>query len=372
VVNGVIVHRVNTATRGRANLVGRALDYASFHVAAAVKLAQILEPGDIVVAKTDPPLISIVVSHVARVKRAILVNWLQDVFPEVAARLGVALRPQWLARSLKAARNASLRRAAANVVLGERMRQHLLTQGIDPTRLRVIPNWADAVSVLPKPAAESAIRTSLQLQGQFVVAYSGNLGRAHEFDTFLGAARLLSADPAFTFLMTGGGARMDALRRAVEEDGPGNFIFLPYQPRELLADSLTAADVHLVSLVPALEGLIVPSKFYGILAAGRPAIFIGDPQGELARVIRAEDVGVVLGVGDSQGLADVLKALRDSPVRLNLLGRNARSLALAEYTCDHATTAWLALLKDLVPALVPDFSSERIAAVAAASGPRIG
>jgi colanic acid biosynthesis glycosyl transferase WcaI len=352
VVRGVTVHRVATATRGRTKLVGRAADYLSFHVAAGMKLSAVLTSGDVVVAKTDPPLISVVASHVARVRRARLVNWLQDVFPEVAVALGMHAMPGWAAKALRSLRDRSLRGAAINIVLGERMRDHLLALGIDAERIRVVPNWADVSQVTPQSSGQSATRQKLGLGGRFVIGYSGNLGRAHEFDTLLGAARLLREDDRFAFLITGSGAKAASLRGAAEAENLGNFHFLPYQPPELLADSLSAADAHLISLLPALEGLIVPSKLYGILAAGRPAVFIGDLDGEVARVVREHHCGVAVAVGDSGRLADELRSMLDAPRRLEAMGRNARRLAEGRYTSDHAVAVWSQMLERIAPDLV--------------------
>jgi colanic acid biosynthesis glycosyl transferase WcaI len=350
----VHVHRVPTATRGRSRLAGRALDYASFHAAASLKLLHLLGRGDVVVAKTDPPLISIAVSQVASWKGAVLVNWLQDLFPEVASALAPDLMPSWLERMLVAARDRSLRHAAMNVVLSEGMGERVRSHGVDPTHIRIVPNWADTTSVAPRAVADSQTRRRLGLSGQFVVGYSGNLGRAHEFETLLGAARLLRADPEFTFLMTGAGARSRSLQNAVEGEGLLNFQFQDYQPPELLSDSLAAADVHLVSLLPALEGLIVPSKIYGILAAGRPAVFIGDTAGDLAGMIRKHDCGVAVAVGDARRLATELRALKDDSSRRERMGRNGRILAVSRYASEHALADWLEFLGVIAPSVVCD------------------
>lgn len=352
VVNGVSVYRVSTATRGRSRLAGRALDYISFHVAAGIELLRLLTRGDVVVAKTDPPLISIVVSHAARLRGAVLVNWLQDLFPEVASVLAPDLMPRWIEHGLVALRDRSLRRAAMNVVLSDGMRSRVLATGVSATQVRVVPNWADTAAVVPQPAATSLARQRLGIEGRFVIGYSGNLGRAHEFDTLIGAARLVRADSRFAFLITGSGAKADALKESVRAQGLDNFFFQPYQPAELLSDSLAAADVHFVSLLPALEGLIVPSKIYGILAAGRPALFVGDRNGDLARMLRDQDCGVAVAVGDSEGLAAELRMLADSPQRVESMGANARALGLARYTSEHAVVDWLAFLSAIAPSTV--------------------
>jgi colanic acid biosynthesis glycosyl transferase WcaI len=352
VANGVSIYRVSTAVRGRARLVGRALDYLSFHISAGLALLKLLRRGDVVVAKTDPPLISIVVSHVARWRGAVLVNWLQDLFPEVASVLTPNLIPQRIERQLASARNRSLRRAAMNVVLGEAMRDYLLRVGVAVARVRIVPNWADTTCVVPLPTADSNTRRRIGLDERFVIGYSGNLGRAHEFETLIGAARLLRADSRFGFLITGGGAKADAVRNSVQAQGLDSFFFQSYQPAELLSDSLAAADVHLVSLLPALEGLIVPSKLYGILAAGRPVVFVGDTRSDLAKLVCEQRCGIAVAVGDSEGLAAELRALRDDPARLESMGTRARELALARYTKEHAVADWLALLDVIAPSVV--------------------
>jgi colanic acid biosynthesis glycosyl transferase WcaI len=347
VIDGVTVHRVATATRGRAKLLGRGLDYLSFHVAAGLQLLKLIRRGDVVVAKTDPPLISIVVCLVAALRGAVLVNWLQDLFPEVASVLTPGIMPTWVVRLLTAARNMTLRRASMNVVLADRMRGRLLNAGVSDSRIRIVPNWADTTIVTPQDTRTSNTRNRLGLGGRFVVGYSGNLGRAHEFETLVGAARLLRADPRFAFLITGSGAKADGLRDSIRAEGIESFHFQGYQAAALLSDSLAAADVHFVSLLPALEGLIVPSKVYGILAAGRPTVFVGDPAGDVAGMLTTEGCGVAVAVGDCVRLAAELTALREAPDRLRAMGLKARKLALSRYTSAHAVAAWVAFLDDV-------------------------
>lgn len=356
VVNGVSIHRVSTARRGRAQLGGRAIDYASFHAAAGLKLLRVLRAGDVAVAKTDPPLISVVASHVAAFRGAVLINWLQDVFPEVALAIAPDMMPPWAARLLTSSRDRSLRRASANVVLSERMREHVAARGINRKHISIVPNWTDADQLTPRVTCESATRARHGLDGKFVVGYSGNLGRAHEFETLVGAARLLRSDARIAFLITGSGAKAESLRRSVEAEGLSSFRFQPLQPSELLADSLAAADVHLVSLLPALEGLIVPSKIYGILAAGRPAVFVGDPRGDVARMIADHDCGISVPNGDSAALAAQLRWLLDTPDRLASMGRNARELAVSRHTSRHALADWLAILERVAPLSIPKYA----------------
>jgi glycosyltransferase involved in cell wall biosynthesis len=351
-VNGVTVHRVATATNGRARLLGRALDYASFHASAAMRLLRLARRGDVIVAKTDPPLISVVSSVVAKWRGAQLVNWLQDLFPEVASALTPGVAPKLLERILRSLRDRSLLRASINVVLGARMRDRLLDRGVDPSSIRIVPNWADPQAIVPVPTHDSETRRLLGLTGRFVVGYSGNLGRAHEFETLLGAARLLHGDSEFAFMITGSGAKAAELRATVQSEKLTSFRFQDPQPPERLSDSLGAADVHLVSLLPSLEGLVVPSKIYGILAAGRPAIFVGHPAGELAQLVSQFDCGISVEAGDSGLLARQLCELRSDAARRERMGLNARRAAIEHFTSEHAAASWQAILMEIAPTAI--------------------
>ncbi|MEO1544578.1 MAG: glycosyltransferase family 4 protein, partial [Pseudomonadota bacterium] len=292
-VGGVDIVRVWTSRFGRDRLIGRLFDYLSFYVTSAWAMLLQLRRGDTLVVKTDPPMLSVIAAPIAWWRGARLINWLQDVFPEIAERLSGA-KPGFLSRTLfstlRFLRNRSLRAADLSVVLGERMSAHLSAQRIPETQLQIIPNWSDGRRISPVVPEANALRNRWGLNNTFVVGYSGNLGRAHDITTMVEAmaeteARTVEGSDAVVrpihWLFIGGGASMTALKTEVDRLGLRHVHFHPYQPRDALSESLSAADVHLVSLRPELEGLIVPSKYYGIAAAGRPVIFIGDDQGEI-------------------------------------------------------------------------------------------
>lgn len=345
--HGVRILRVRTSRFGRAGLAGRAVDYLTFYLSAALMLARVAHRGDIVIAKTDPPLLSLAVHPVARLKGARVVNWLQDIYPEVAQAVGVLRGPLRLVASVLAPlRNASLRRADANVVLGTRMAAR--AHAIAPAHQAVveIPNWADSATIRPVPHAQNALRAAWGLADAFVVAYSGNLGRAHETATLLSAMEQLAASPApmrVVWLFVGGGAQVAALKADVARRGLADVMFQPYQPRARLAESLSVADVHLISLQPAMEGLIVPSKLYGVLAAGRPAIFIGAADGEVAQVLRRHDCGESVRPGDGPALAGLVRSLSAAPERAAAMGRNAHAAFTQTYDRPFALARWRTL-----------------------------
>lgn len=338
-VGGVEVHRVWTSRWGREGLLGRTVDYLTFYLSAALWLAKHAARGDVIIAKTDPPLIGVIAAAVARMKGARLVNWLQDFYPEVAEQLqvgGVGLA----SGLLKRLRDWGLRRARMNVVIGRCMAEMLQSRGIPAERVTVIPNWVDEEVIRPLPRDGHPLRKEWELNGAFVVGYSGNMGRVHEFEALVNAISMLVRERQIRFLFVGAGARKNELRDVVEERDLVNALFKPFQQQDRLKFSLTAPDVHVVTLQHALEGLIVPSKFYGALAAGKPVIFLGPAGCEVARVIREWDCGFVIDQRDGAELARVLRELRDDPDRRQLLGDRARRAAESRYGRSHALTAW--------------------------------
>ncbi|MEO8421944.1 MAG: glycosyltransferase family 4 protein [Hyphomicrobium sp.] len=351
----VEILRTWSSSFGRDRLVGRAIDYATFYLSTAVAVMRTSRRGDILVAKTDPPMLSILIAPLAWLRGAKLVNWLQDVFPEVAQAIGVGGVPPFVYPLLRRVRDRSLKRSYANVVLGDRMRSRLIDMGVATERIRVIANFADGAKVKPIETQDNLLRQSWGLREKFVVGYSGNFGRAHEHQTLTSAMELLSSPAGreeeghsrIAWLFVGSGALHGELERAVVSRQIANVHFKPYQPDELLAASLSAPDVHLVSLRPELEGLIVPSKFYGIAAAGRPTIFIGDPDGEIARVIAQHGCGYTVKVGDGVALAQTIRELAADPQRCRQMGERARFAFAAEFDTSIAIGRWEELLGEV-------------------------
>jgi colanic acid biosynthesis glycosyl transferase WcaI len=337
--HSVEVSRVATTQFGRTALAGRGLDYLSFYAAAWRHLRRVLTRDDILVAMTDPPLVSIVARQAAKRRDVHLINWLQDIYPEVAVQLGVPILNGRIGRTVTYLRDQSLRSAAANIVVGARMADKLGDLGLD--NVEVIHNWTDDQQIKPVRQSNNPLRRLWGLQDKFVVGYSGNLGRAHEFDTLLAASEQLRHDPRIVFLFIGGGHRLDALAEQVKARGLApSFRFIPYQDRALLKQSLGVPDLHWLSLKPALEGLIVPSKFYGIAAAGRPTLAVTAPDGEIARLVQDYSCGLVIEPGRGDELAAAILRLLDSPDMQATMGGNARAMLDAQFTRRQAFQHW--------------------------------
>ena len=348
IVHGVQVHRVASTRFGRSALLGRSIDYLSFYRSVRRRLIEIARQGDIIIAETDPPLLAIVALAAARRRGARLINWLQDIYPETAVVLGVPFMRGPVADGLAALRDRTLRQAEATVTVGDRMGRKVETLGALAARIHVIENWCDDATIKPLAPSDNPLRQAWGLAGKFVFGYSGNLGRAHEYDTVLASAERLRGDPRIVFLMIGGGKRFDELAAAVKMRGlDGAFRFMPYQPRAMLPFSLAVPDAHWLSLNPKLEGLIVPSKFYGIAAAGKPIVVIADTDGELARLVRQHACGVAIAPGDADALVGVLRRWSAAPAEIADLGKRARQMLDARFTRQQGLARWDDLLDRL-------------------------
>jgi colanic acid biosynthesis glycosyl transferase WcaI len=341
IVNGINVFRVPTTHFGRAVLLGRGFDYLSFYASAWRALRGLVKRDDILVAMTDPPLVSIVAMQAAKRRGAHLVNWLQDIYPEVAVQLGISVLRGPIGSGLSYLRDKTLRTAAANVIVGQRMRETIAARGIATENVQVIHNWSDDERIYPVSNADNPLRREWGLDDKFVVGYSGNLGRAHEFDTVLGASERLRHDPRIVFVFIGGGHRMDELAGLVKTRGlDATFRFIPYQDRTLLKHSLCVPDIHWISLKPAVEGMIVPSKFYGIAAAGRPMIAITARDGEIAQLIQEHKCGLVIEPGQAAALAEAIARLSSDAQLLATMGARARAMLDANFTRRQALDRW--------------------------------
>lgn len=344
-INGVTIVRIPTTRFGRKYLPGRALDYLSFYASAFAATLRLARPGDIVVSKTDPPLLGTVTGWAARLRRAKSVNWLQDIYPEVAGQLGLAWLGSPLAAPIRALRNRSVRRAACNVVIGERMARTVAGFGARSDQIRLIPNFCDDETIWPLAGKDNPLRHEWGFtDDDFVIGYSGNLGRAHDLDTLLGAAARLAGERHIHFLFIGGGHLRDRLETEAQARHLGNITARPYQPRERLGLSLSVPDMHWASLAPRLEGLILPSKLYGIAAAGRPLLMVGDPEGDIAGLVSRHAFGTCVAPGEAEAFAAHVLAWKASPATRKALGTNARTFIDQHASRAQAIAGWQALI----------------------------
>ncbi len=347
---GVRILRVRGSRwAGRLGLVGKAADYGRFYVAALWRLALIARRDDTVVAMTDPPLLGLGVWIVAGLRRSRLVHWAQDIYPELAVELAAQ---RWL-RGLRPLRNLAWRRAACCVTLGSDMAAVFAAAGVAGDHLFIAPNWAPAGLTRQPAHAADALRSVWGLTDKFVVAYSGNLGRVHDLTPVLAVAEALRNEPRIGFVFIGAGAQRAALQTEAARRGLTNVQFRPPQPRAQLAAALALGDVHLVTLLPGCERYVFPSKLAGVAAVGRPVVFIGPRDSELARLVTAphRKFGYAFERADTTAIAAALRTLAHDAAACTRLGAAAAGFAAATGTAATAAARWHAWLAPGAPAV---------------------
>jgi glycosyltransferase involved in cell wall biosynthesis len=322
----------------------RMTNLGTYFLLAAVA-ALLLPAPDIVIAETDPPLLGALGAVLKRHWGCRFVYNVRDLYPDIAHANG-GVRNRFLLELLSRANEIAYRQADRIAVLGNDMQQRIAAKGIPAERISVVPDWVDCEQI--RPLASNPFRA--EFGDKFVVMYSGNLGLSQHLDIILRAADRLRDDPRIVFVLIGDGARKKWLIDGACRLGLPNIVFLPYRPKEKLAESLSAADLHVIPLAPGTGGCMVPSKIYGILAAGRPFVAIMEDLAEIARLAKEYGVGFVVTPGDDLALADtVLDALRE-PAELKKMGQRARVLAVERFDRKVATRRFAQMLDEVAHA----------------------
>jgi glycosyltransferase involved in cell wall biosynthesis len=317
--NGVRVERVGSTAFPRHQMRRRISNYLSY-LALAVPRALTVRP-DVVLAMTDPPVAGIAGAFVARLAGCPFVYNIRDLYPDMAIG-GDIVRPNSWAECWEQMHRAALRQAARVIVLGEDMRDRILSKGISPERVVVVRDGTSLPDSMPEPG-DPVVR-EIRCGFSFVALHAGNLGFYGAWSTLLRAAEILrNENTGLVFI--GDGANRAALQASV--NGSPNVRFLPYRPVEEVPHVMMAGDVHIVTVRRGLEGVVVPSKLYSILAAGRPVLAVAAPESDAARIVRDSGSGIAVDPDDPVAVAAAIRELRDDPAQLAAMGRRARECA---------------------------------------------
>ena len=341
--DGVRIVRVRSTAFDRTGMLGRASNYLTY-LLQTLRVALLSRRPNVVLCMTDPPVIGDVALVVARRFRRPLVVVSQDVFPEIAVELK-RLENRMLIGLLRVLIGWYLRRADRIVAIGETMRRRLVQKGADAGRIVVIPNWVDTDAIRPQPRENDWAREH-DLTDRFVVMHSGNVGHSQNLDVLIRATTFLRDLEDLAVLVIGGGARrgeLTALADLLETDAVR---FLDYQPRETLSSSLASAQLHYVGLGRGLSGYVVPSRLYGILAAGRPVLVAADEESETAAVVRSVGCGLVVPPSRPELVAEAIRAAYDGRHDLEEMGSRGREYVVAEADRSIAIERYRSVLLD--------------------------
>lgn len=345
---GIEIRRVGFSLFGKRGTLARVFDFGMFYVLAAVRTLTLSRP-DVVVSFTTPPYIARVGLSARFWRRARAVYWVMDVYPDVMVASGMLRAGSWRARMLTRLHRRILRRSDATVSLGRCMSARLAAHGAPAEKLHQIGVWADLDGITPMARERSPYRARWNLGDAFTVMYSGNFGLGHDAATICDAMRRLKDRGDIRFVFVGDGKRRKEVQAFIAEHGITNASWQEYVPREELGLSLAAADCHLVTVKEGWEGLIVPSKVFGVMASGRPTLFIGPAGSEAALVLSESGGGRVISQGDGAALAEAIVALKEDPAGSAAMGEAARRAAIGRHGRERATAQWVELLESLAP-----------------------
>jgi glycosyltransferase involved in cell wall biosynthesis len=342
---GIDILRARGTRVSKRRFVGRFTNYVSYFLSASCAGLGLDRP-DVVVAQTDPPIIGLAGLLAARRFRVPFVMAYKDIYPEAASLLE-DFHSETVNRVLLGVNRFLVRKADRVVALGETMRRMLIEgKGAHPAKTIVIPDWADCSAIVPGPK-QNTFALAHGLGDKFVVMHSGNVGLSQGLEALVQAAEDLARVDEIEIVFVGEGVKKRALQDDVRGRGLRNVRFLPFQPKERLHESFAAADVFVVSLRAGMAGYIVPSKLYGILAAGRPYVAAVEDVSEVAAITRRYDCGLLAEPGKPCDLADkVLTLYHDRPLA-ERLGLNARRAA-PEFDRPKQVKAYYELFRELV------------------------
>jgi len=344
---GVDIYRCGATVLNKDIALYRALNLFTITVSIFLQACLRIRRGDSVLVVTNPPTLPFLAQVACRIRGARCLLLVHDLYPDVLVAAGLANPGSFLTRGMERLQRRLYRSVDRVIVLGRDMRARVAEKlGGDDRHLEIIPNFADTHEIVPSPRQDNALIGALGLGDKFVVQYSGNIGRMHGIEDLLACARLLeSTDTVFLFI--GSGAKLPLVERAARERDPSNLVVLGRRPRNELSESLGACDIAVISLLPGMGGVSVPSRMYNILAAGRPILAVADANSELALVVREERVGWVVPPGQPLAVAEAIEGARSDPYELERMSARARRAAEGKYLLRHVNAAYDDLIRGL-------------------------
>lgn len=346
-VDGIECRRVGFSLFGKASIAARIADFGLFYALAAARVLTLKKP-DVVVSFTTPPFVALVGLAARLLRGSRAVYWVMDLYPDLPIACGVMKPGALPTRFFEGLNRQLLRQADADVVLGRCMRDLVLSKRVPEERVHHIPVWSDLGEAADVPHERNPFRARWAPGGEFVVMYSGNFGLGHEAQTICRAMERLKDRSDIRFVFVGGGKRRKEVESFIAEKGLRNAAYFDYVPREQINESLSAADLHLISLKESVEGIMVPSKVFGVLAVGRPGLFVGDPSSEIARVLVESGAGELCREGDDAGVASAIERFAGDRARSAAMGRAGREHLRGRYDKGTCCRAFVRLLERVV------------------------
>jgi len=311
---------------------GKAINGVMFCIRSGLHLIRAFRKHNVFLITTAPPFLPILGYLANLIFGVSYVCLFYDLYPDIAVELGVVKHQHWIARFWRMVNRAVWRKARGIIVLSPNMKQRIISHCPEVAdKISVIHSWADPDWILPIAKQDNWFAQKHNLVDCFTVLYSGNMGRCHDLDTILEAAQHLQDAPV-QFVCIGGGAQRKVVIEQAKKMGLKNFLFLPYQDKQVLPYSLSACDLSLVSMDQGMEDLVAPSKLYPAMSTGRPLAVICPRQSYLHQLIADANCGATFENQDSLGLANFIKFLMGDRQQAERMGESGRHYLEANFT----------------------------------------
>ncbi len=344
---GIRIRRLRGTRFPKLNTAGRVVNQLTFAGSVMARVA-LQRPRKPLLVLTNPPFLAPILAVNRVLGGAPYAYLVFDVYPDTAVNLDVLEEGSAVARLWELTNKVSYRFASRTIFIGRCMedivRPRLPRKARD--RSVIIPVWADDPAI-SATTGEGPFLDRWDLRGKFVVGYSGNMGRFHDMETLMAAARRLRDREDIQFLLVGEGFKKEYCQEYAQEHGLPNVRFETYVPREELGHLLHTFDVGLVSLLEGQEGLSVPSKTFGLLAAGTPVLGVMSPRSEIARILTERECGRCLRPGDVDGLVDAIVELKEDEKLAAKFSRNGRSAVQETYGLRAVADRYVELLAEM-------------------------
>ena len=332
--NNVIIRRTRATQVSIHNIRGKAFHGFLFTVRSILHLLRHLKKDDTLLLTTAPQFLPFIGYLLHLVKGSNYVCLIYDLYHDVAEKLGVISSENWIIKLWNRLNELTWKKATKVIVLSTSMKKQILKK--QPKlghKISVISNWSDPNWIVPIAKEDNWFAHKYNLTEKFTVLYSGNMGRCHDIQTILDVASLLQGYPV-QFVFIGGGQKYRSSQNFVQTYGLDNCLFLPYQDKEILPYSLTACDLTLVSVEEGMGGIVAPSKFYSLLATGRPIAVICDKECYLNELVKKNKCGVTFANNNSDALANFILQISSNPELAKSMGEAGRNYLISQCTLE--------------------------------------
>ncbi|MBN3875049.1 MULTISPECIES: glycosyltransferase family 4 protein [unclassified Nostoc] len=361
--NGVTIARSYVRIKSKPNLVDRLLLELSF---VFTSLPQAIKGGrpDVIILTVPPLLGTLPATTLGWLYNCPVVLNVQDILPEAAVRIGL-LKNKWMIQTLAALEKFAYRTAHTISVITDGFRENLVNKGVPVNKIVCIPNWVNVNFIRPLPKQSNSWISSHQLNGKFVVLYSGNIALTQGLETVIEAAVCLRHIKDIVFVIVGESRALQRLQEYCLSNGADNVLLLPLQPREKLPEMLAASDVGLIVQKHNVISFNMPSKIPLLLASGRPIVGSVPATGTAAKAIELSGGGIVVEPESPQAMAAAVHDLYANPALAKKLGNTGRQFAEENYSLEQALDRYEWLFSHIVTnrkstvGILPKFDSKK-------------